>query len=127
MESILVVDDEPGIATILRDRLRSYGYGVSTAFDGPTALTMVTQDEPDCVLLDLEMPGMSGYEVLTELKKDYPELPVLVVTASSSRPKIDRALEAGAAGYVLKPFDPEKLRSEVARVLGPTETSQQSL
>jgi len=75
VNSILVVDDEVGITTILRDRLRSYGYKVHCALDGPSALNKVEKEKPNCVLLDLEMPGMSGFQVLAELNKKNPELP----------------------------------------------------
>jgi CheY-like chemotaxis protein len=97
--------------------LRSYGYTVSCVPDGQSALKKVAQEIPDCGLLDLEMPDMSGFEVLAILKESHPDLPVLVVTASVSKFNTKKALEAGAAGYLLKPFDPEKLRSEVARIL----------
>jgi two-component system chemotaxis response regulator CheY len=117
MKSVLIVDDEVGIVTILSDRLRSYGYAVRYAFDGPSALNKVAEEEPDCVLLDLEMPDMGGFEVLEELKKAHPKLPVLVVTASASKQNAKKMLEAGAIGYLLKPFDPKTLQSEVARAV----------
>ena len=116
---ILVVDDDPAILIILRDRLRSYGYTVTTAYDGRAALESIKKEEPDCVLLDLEMPEMSGFEVLEVLGRTHSHLPVLVVTASASKPSAKKALEAGATGYILKPFDPGTLKTEVARILNP--------
>ena len=114
---VLVVDDDVGITTILKGRLRSYGYEVRCAFDGAGALEMVAEEVPDCVILDLEMPGMGGFEVLAQLKESHPTLPVLVLTASSSRTTEQKVLEAGAMAYVLKPFDPETLRLEVERAV----------
>jgi len=121
---ILVIDDDVGIVLILRDRLRSYGYEVTCAYDGATGIEKISEVDPHCVLLDLEMPGMSGFEVLEALKKSRPALPVLVVTASASKPAAKRALDAGAAGYVLKPFDPETLRKEVGRITCSAEESK---
>jgi CheY-like chemotaxis protein len=122
---ILVVDDDAGIVTILKGRLRSYGYEVRCAFDGASALEMVAEEVPDCVILDLEMPVMGGFEVLAQLKERHPTLPVLVLTASASKTTEQRVLEAGAVGYVLKPFDPETLRLQVERAVSLAETVKQ--
>jgi sigma-B regulation protein RsbU (phosphoserine phosphatase) len=104
---ILVVDDDKDNREPLRHILERKGYRVDTAADGPSALKRLAEDSFDLVLLDRMMPGMSGLEVLSELRRLYPPtlLPVIMATASDQSKDIVDALATGANDYVTKPLD----------------------
>jgi two-component system response regulator VicR len=112
MKKILVVDDEKPISDIVKFNLSKEGYEVFTAFDGEEAVEMVSEVEPDLILLDLMLPKMDGLEVCREVRKNY-DTPIIMVTAKDS--EIDKVLglELGADDYVTKPFSNREL---VARV-----------
>ena len=109
---ILVADDEPNIVRLLRLYLGHEGYEVVSASDGREALDRFRQDRPDLVVLDLMMPGLGGFEVCTEIRKQS-SVPVLMLTARSDDVDKIVGLEVGADDYVTKPFNP---REVVARV-----------
>jgi CheY-like chemotaxis protein len=102
---VLVVDDEPEVAAVLRDALIDEGYGVEVATDGAQALQRVTTYRPDVVLLDLAMPGLPGDVVLGRLRELDPTLPVIVVTGNTDDERARATLAGGAFDYVAKPFD----------------------
>lgn len=112
MKKILVVDDEKPISDIVKFNLSKEGYEVFTAFDGEEAVEMVSEVEPDLILLDLMLPKKDGLEVCREVRKNY-DTPIIMVTAKDS--EIDKVLglELGADDYVTKPFSNREL---VARV-----------
>ncbi len=118
---ILVVDDEPDVARIIALNLEFEGYGVRIAHDGKAALEEVARRPPDCILLDIMMPVMDGWEVLRALKGDEAtaDIPVVVVTARHSDVDRIRGYSGGAVEYITKPFDPDTLREYVAKVLEP--------
>jgi response regulator RpfG family c-di-GMP phosphodiesterase len=105
--SILLVDDEPLNRDMLSRRLGKAGYDVATASDGADALAQIKAKQPDLVLLDLLMPGMSGLDVLRELRRtvDPTELPIVVATALHETSFLVEAMEAGANDFVTKPLD----------------------
>jgi len=105
--SILLVDDEPLNRDMLSRRLGKAGYEVATASDGADALAQIQAKRPDLVLLDLLMPGMSGLDVLREIRRtvDPTELPVVVATALHETSFLVEAMEAGANDFVTKPLD----------------------
>lgn len=105
--SILLVDDEPLNRDMLSRRLGKAGYEVATASDGTDALAQIQAKRPDLVLLDLLMPGMSGLDVLREIRRtvDPTELPVVVATALHETSFLVEAMEAGANDFVTKPLD----------------------
>ncbi|HVN80201.1 MAG TPA: EAL domain-containing protein [Terriglobia bacterium] len=105
--SVLVVDDNEMNRDMLRRRLERQGYTVGTAADGEQALERIEKESWDLVLLDVTMPGLSGLDVLREIRsqKGPNELPVIMVTARQDSPDIVRALEQGANDYVTKPID----------------------
>src|SRR5689334_12935103 len=107
-EKILVVDDDPDIRTILGDRIDSLGYTVITAENGQKAIEKVAQEEPDLMFLDLQLPQMNGLQVLKKLK-DYPELPVIIITAFGTIEKAVEAMKEGAFDFITKPFSPDHL------------------
>lgn len=113
--TILVADDSLLIRAVVRSNLEEEGYRVIEADDGPVALDQCRTQRPDVVLLDVEMPGMDGYQVLRELKTD-PELkntPVVFLTSRSSMGDIVAALRGGAHDYLKKPFEPAELLARV--------------
>lgn len=116
---ILAVDDEPDVLLIVRTALQSEGYDVETAANGPDALELAKANPPDLVILDVMMPGMTGFDVLRELKSDdkTSRVPVIMLTGLSDRSKIQEALSSGTDYYIVKPFDFEDLFSKVNQAL----------
>jgi CheY-like chemotaxis protein/phosphoribosyl 1,2-cyclic phosphodiesterase len=116
--SILVVDDDPMIVTLLKDLLTHEGYRVLEAPDGKAAVEMVGAEHPDLVLLDWNLPGMSGIEVCREIRRHADEriqtTPVVMLTAMSSAEDTREGFAAGASDFLTKPFTPAHLRSRVA-------------
>jgi phosphoserine phosphatase RsbU/P len=104
---LLVVDDDDSNRDMLSRRLAREGYPVEIAADGPQALAAVNAATIDLILLDIEMPGMNGFEVLRKLRETYPatKLPVIIATARHDRKDIIEALELGANDFVTKPLD----------------------
>jgi DNA-binding response OmpR family regulator len=116
-KNILIVDDEPNVRLVFRTALAVPEYMVATAEDGETALRFLANSPVDLVLLDLLMPGMSGMEVLQQLRDKGNEVPVVIVTAHGSIPDAVAAMRLGAIDFVSKPLSPEALRSIVAEVV----------
>jgi adenylate cyclase len=116
---ILVVDDNASNRDLLSRRLQRQGHTVLQAEDGERALALVEKEALDLVLLDLMMPGISGYDVLTLLKCDrrFSDIPVIMISALSELDSIVRCIEAGADDYLAKPFDPTLLRARVGSSL----------
>jgi two-component system phosphate regulon response regulator PhoB len=118
-ERILVVDDERDITALVAYHLAKAGYRVTTAATGPAALEAVAAEPPDLVVLDLMLPGRSGYEVLEELRRSEETRDVGVILLTARREEADRirGLSSGADDYLTKPFSPEELVLRVAAVL----------
>lgn len=117
---MLVVDDEAELREILRRILTRSGFEVTCAEDGPKALELVKAGLPDLVLLDVMMPGMSGYDVLTELRKTHGhELPVIMNTALGAGPDVVKAMRMGANDYITKPFAMAEVLERVNKALAP--------
>lgn len=114
---ILVVDDDENLRWVLQTQLEDMGYEAATAADGMQALAAIGQDPPSLVLTDLKMPGLSGMELLGRIRKEYPELPVVIVTAFGTIQSAVHAMRAGAYDYLTKPIDFEELGLVVDRVL----------
>ncbi|MFB3817479.1 MAG: response regulator [Candidatus Methylomirabilales bacterium] len=118
-ETILIVDDDPGIRDAIEATLLSEGYRLELAQDGPTALARATSPVPDLVLLDILMPRMDGLEVCRRLK-DGPmtaDVPVIVLTGVVDATIKEAALISGADDLIAKPFRPDDLRARVAAML----------
>ena len=118
---VLVVDDELSVCEALREVLDIKGYRVSVAQSGCEALASYRRERPDVVLLDVRMPGMSGLDVLREIRAFDPEALVVMVTAVSDRKVIEEAFAAGASGYVKKPVDVSYLVSVLKAKLASSE------
>lgn len=114
---LLIVDDEPNIRRILQMAFEKVGYVAVTAEDVPTALGMIADEAPDCVITDVTMPGVTGYELLREVKATRPDLPVVIMTAFGTIPQAVQAIRDGAFEYVTKPFDLDALKRIVAAAI----------
>lgn len=106
---VLVVDDEPALSDLVSMVLRYEGWNVTTAADGAAAIRQAAAGCPDVVVLDLMLPDMSGLDVLHELHRIRPELPVLLLTAKDSMEDRIAGLAAGGDDYVTKPFSVEEM------------------
>jgi two-component system KDP operon response regulator KdpE len=113
---ILVVDDEPAIVRLVRTTLQTDGYGVITAGSGEEALTILEDQRPDLVVLDLMMPGIDGFETLRRIRMQS-QVPVIVLTARSGDADRLKGFHGGADDYVTKPFNPDELAARIAAVL----------
>jgi DNA-binding response OmpR family regulator len=116
---ILIVDDEPGVAQTIQERLEMSGYGVITASNGKEGLAMAVEEEPDIVLLDVKMPVMDGFEMLEALRKDQEgkSRVVMMVTVSSEKEDMARAEAYGVEDYIVKPFELGTLVEKVEGIL----------
>jgi two-component system phosphate regulon response regulator PhoB len=116
---VLVVDDEPDITALVAYHLAKGGLRVSTAANGPDALKAARDERPDIVILDLMLPGVSGYDVLAELRKRDETKEVGVILLTARREEVDRirGLSLGADDYLTKPFSPQELSLRVSALL----------
>ena len=114
---VLVVDDDADIATILCDRLRTMGHDTLIANDGQAALFLLEQELPGLVFLDLVIPKINGIEVLRRIRKDWPELPVIVMTAYGTISRAVEAMKEGATDFITKPFDTDHLKIVIEKAL----------
>ncbi len=114
---ILVADDEKSIRLTVSQALSTQGYDVSTAVDGSTAINQLRNNPADLLLLDIQMPGMDGIEVLQKAIAQQPSLKVVMVSAHGSVDNAVEAMKLGAIDYLQKPFTPSELRELVSRVL----------
>lgn len=107
---ILIVDDDTIIRSLLKVILRSEGWALAgEAVNGEQAISMCKAVDPDIVCLDVMMPGMSGVDTLKELRKECPEVRVVMITADSSTATVREAVSFGAMGYIIKPFNAKRV------------------
>lgn len=116
---ILIVDDYPDALDIWALYLTAMGYRVSTAADGATAIAQAERLLPDLIVLDLELPNVSGFDVARRLRAnpDTQFIPLIAATGYSHVKQLDRARDAGFDEIVVKPFDPDRLVDEIERLL----------
>lgn len=116
---VLVVDDEPDITGLVAYHLAKTGYRVITAANGREALDLARSDHPDLVVLDLMLPGLSGFDVLAELRRrsETKDIGVILLTAKKDEPDRIKGLSLGADDFLAKPFSPQELVLRVAAVL----------
>jgi DNA-binding response OmpR family regulator len=117
--TVMVVDDDENIRTILRYRLEREDYAVQVACDGWDALKQVQEHPPDLIVLDLMMPDMDGIQFLAQLRSNpqSARIPLIVLTALGPEPYGEQTHELGAAAVVTKPFSPRRLVEQVRQVL----------
>jgi DNA-binding NtrC family response regulator len=116
-ETILIVDDEPLNLDLLEQELAELGYAVEEAGSGKAALEALVATPADLVLVDYQMPGMNGIEALGAIKKNYPALPVIIITAYGTIERAVEAIKCGADDFITKPFDPDHLAVVVRKAL----------
>jgi two-component system, OmpR family, phosphate regulon response regulator PhoB len=116
---ILVVEDEPALATLLRYNLEKEGFAVSEAHDGEEALLQLSEHTPDAVLLDWMLPQVSGLEICRRIRRtpQWRGLPVIILTAKGEEADRVRGLEGGADDYVVKPFGVTELLARLKAVM----------
>jgi two-component system, OmpR family, response regulator MprA len=122
---ILVVDDEPEVASFVHRGLVYAGYTVDLALDGESALALARERNPDLVVLDVMLPDLDGLEVCRRLRAGSPELPVLMLTAKDAVPDRVAGLDAGADDYMVKPFSFDELHARIRALLRRTQPLQQ--
>jgi DNA-binding response OmpR family regulator len=128
--TVLVVDDEADTLDFMRETLKSEGFRVITAHDGQQALHALERERLDLVILDILLPGLSGFEVLEAMARseDTAAIPVVVLTAQGDEVDARRGLELGVRKYLSKPFDVRALLAEVRRqVAGRSEGARETL
>ncbi len=125
--SILLVDDERPIISMLKMFLELSGFHVVTASDGVEALSIATQHKPDLIVLDVLMPRLDGRETLRRMRQQDDWTPVILLTQVTGTAQRIMALEEGADDYLNKPFDPQELVVRIRAVLRRTQTGKQSL
>src|ERR1700677_5056423 len=113
---ILIVDDEPQIRRVLRTTLTSQGYTVAEARTGDEALEHIRSERPDLILLDVNLPGISGLETCREIRASS-DVPIIMLTVRNSERDKVQALDAGADDYVVKPFGVEELMARIRAAL----------
>ena len=119
MPNILIIDDDANINDIVSKALRSEGYSVLSAYSGTEALLLLSHKKPDLILLDLMLPGLTGEELLPQIK----DIPVIVVSAKADVTNKVDLLVGGAADYITKPFDMKELLARIMVQLRKNEKS----
>jgi DNA-binding response OmpR family regulator len=114
--TIMVVDDEPRIVSVIESYLAQYGYRVLTSYNGEEALVLAEKEKPDLIILDIMMPKMDGYEFLRQHRKQA-NTPIIFLTARVEDEDKVLGLEMGADDYMVKPFRPRELMARVKAVL----------
>lgn len=119
MARILAVDDSPSMRQLVKLALSSAGHQVDVAIDGVEALQVADQQQFDVVITDVNMPNMDGIALVRELRRrtNYRFVPLLMLTTEATAERKQQGKEAGATGWLVKPFDPDRLLSIVSKVL----------
>lgn len=123
---LLVVDDQLGVRRLLFEAFGEEGYEVALAASGLEAIARVKERLPNLILMDMKMPGMNGLEALQEIKKFYPQVLVIMMTAYGELEIVAEAMKIGAREYIPKPFDLNDLRTLVKNVLDENKAMQAS-
>jgi DNA-binding response OmpR family regulator len=121
MIKILVVEDDQTIRELVRDFLVEHNYLVETASDGVEALEITKKQQPDVVVLDLTLPKLTGESVCKEIKRLYPQMPVIILTAKNTTNDVLGGFKLGADDYISKPFEIEELLARIRAKLKNTE------
>lgn len=119
MKKVLVADDKDNGRELVRTVLENSGYQVFEASDGEKAVAEARRLHPDLIILDIHMPGLDGFQVIEELRREtgFFHTPIIALTASAMMGDRERAMAAGFTGYITKPIRLDALRAEVERLL----------
>ncbi len=114
-KTVMVIEDEPDAADLFAEMMRLNGYRVLKTYSGTPALTLIAQERPDIIILDIMMPDVSGFEVLRYLRQnaDLATIPVVVVSARATAADVKAGIEAGASIYLTKPVGYTELKDAV--------------
>lgn len=123
---LAVVDDDAEVRTALTRLVASAGFDVETFASGTAFLRSVEDHEPDCVLLDLHMAGINGFDVQRAMAPAHATVPIIVITGHDSAESRTRALRSGAKGYLCKPIDEETLLAAIGAALADTQDRRSS-
>ena len=121
MKRVLIVEDEPLIGDLLQRKLQAEGYYAFVAKDGEEALRQIREERPDLVLLDIVLPRLNGFEVLSEMRKDEElgKIPVIIISNSGQPTEIEKAKEIGVRDWLIKTeFDPQEVVEKVQKQIG---------
>jgi len=118
-KTILIADDEPSVVKILGMRLRANGYQVIAAHDGATTIELANQKKPDLIILDIKMPGKSGYSVFQDIREAVctRSIPVVFFSALPPDQARDKATQLGADGFIPKSADPDDMLTKIQEIL----------
>lgn len=110
-KKILVIDDEPELVKAVEIRLKTSGYEVEIAYDGPVGIDKAKEAKPDLILLDILMPKMDGYGVSKKLRldPDTKDIPIIIFSAAQHRDMEERCREVGVVDFIVKPFETQEL------------------
>lgn len=123
MKKILIIEDEPNIRELILYNIKTNGYDGLAAEDGIMGISMVHNKKPDLILLDIMLPGKSGYEICRELREEGNNTPIIMITAKTDETDKVMGLEYGADDYISKPFGIRELMARIKAVLRRYETS----
>jgi len=115
--TVLLADDDPTVLTLVRAAIKNFGMECYTAADGRSALESVRRIRPNLAVLDVNMPGMDGYEVLAAIRAEEIPVRVLMLTVRQQENDVIRGFSLGADDYVVKPFSPMELMARLKRLL----------
>ena len=118
--TLLIVDDEADFVTVLAERLALRGFRAETAVSGAEAMKKVAENGFRVLVLDVKMPGIDGLELMDEIKRKHPDLPVILLTGHGSTADAERGMEAGAYDYIMKPVDLDELIEKIKGAAGAT-------
>ena len=124
MSKILLIEDDKFLRELIIQKLGREGFEATEAPEGEAGLTKMKEERPDLVLLDLILPGIDGFEVLAELKKDEAlrQIPVIIISNSGQPAEIEKAKELGVRDWLVKTeFDPQEVLEKVKRQIGPAQ------
>jgi DNA-binding NtrC family response regulator len=123
-KNVLVIDDEPIVLDSCRRILKQEGFDVNGAFNGREGLKKIEEDKYDAVLVDWKLPEIDGMEVLRIIKKNHPEVIVVMITGYPSVESAVKAMKLGVSDYVSKPFTPDELKETIIKAIENTRTSK---
>lgn len=126
MARILIIEDDKEMRSLLEDFLKDEGYEADSANNGSEAFGRLAQEPFDLVITDIRMPGLTGLDILSAVKKFQPELPVIVITAFGGEEVYRRSMARGADGYLEKPIHFYKLRNLIQELVSPKERREKS-
>lgn len=117
---VLIVEDEPDIMELVEVTLEIDQYRILKAVDGEAGLNLATQARPDLILLDIMLPKIDGYEICRRIKSDAKTsmIPVIMLSAFGQKHEIEEGYKVKADDYIVKPFEPSKLRLRIKKILG---------